>query len=672
MHIARNFIFALCLVMLLFAVSPLHASLSAISGRQDGAPAQLTAVTSAGPLSNVAVSLSNGFPIWYQDANGLKLELCLDQSATIQSVGVIAPCILDANPAFPVTFPNNFGAEAFYWSAVAVDAGVVSSANGVPTAPWLALLVMAHEAGFVNVGTDGNQAVFSRIRLRISVPFAGKYEVIHPYGKREYIVTNLDVAGEKGINQTQDIGLLVGENFLTSLGDRPVSQPMPPLPQQWPSSTSFAPNGIIDSDGKSIGPFLTADAPMLTATSGAVYLADPGRETDPVHKTVAINSGPFGKVFSIKLIGWGNDGSESIPNNVFLNAANNSQLVEIYQFQLAGKVFNNGPNTVPVVADLNVSTAKNSSVSIDVASSVTDLVSGSNVHGFNPLAISVFVPPADYKRSFASTTTNGGTVQRFVSTATGKTTFTYTPATDFTGPDSFQYVAQDHGGLISAPATVNVLVENIEATGNGALFRQKFGKWLVTGISSNTTNNTITVAGDPTTHLAGANQSPAVTSAAKGTASLILGNDSINYRLDISPLPSSSITSVQLRYGAPGSNGPVLFDLYNDFSGPINLPLSGQLGIADLQFQTALGIVSIPSAVEAILAGNTYINVYTTANPAGEIRGQLLSSALGNTTVTSNGSWKFTGKAKLNPLVRGVNAVSSNGVRLLGIPVLKR
>ncbi len=670
MHIVRKTFIALSLVLLSSVVTPLHAALSAISGRQDGAPAVLTSVTAAGPLSNVAVSLSNGFPIWYQDSNGLKLELCLDQTATLQGGGVIVPCILDANATLPVTFPNNFGAEAFYWSAVAVDAGVVSTVNGVPTLPWLALLVMAQEVGFLNIGTDGNQAVFSRLRLRISVPVGGKYRITHPYGTRDYVVSALEAAGGKGINQTQDIGIFAGENFLTSMGDRPAAQmPLPAFPQPVPSSVSFSPNGIVDGNGKNIGPFLTATTPMVTATSGAVYLTSPGTELAPLE--VSINPGPFGNAFSIELIG-GEDGSDNIPAGVILNAANNSQIVTLNQFQVVGKVFNDGPNTVPVVTDLNVSTSKNSPISIDVAPFVSDIVSASNVHGFNPLAISVFVPPADYKRSFASTTANGGTVQRFVSTATGKTTFTYTPATDFTGLDSFQYVAQDHGGLISTAATVNILVENIEATGNGALFRQKYNKWLVTGISSSTTNNIITVAGDPTTHLSGANEAPAVTSSAKGTASLILGNDSINYRFDISPLPASNITSVQLRHGAPGSNGPVLFDLYNDFSGPINLPMSGQLGIAELQFQTALGIVSIPGAVEAILAGNTYINVLTTANPAGEIRGQLLASVLGSTTVASSGSWKFTGKAKLNPLVRGVNAISANGVRLLGIPVLKR
>ena len=54
------------------------------------------------------------------------------------------------------------------------------------------------------------------------------------------------------------------------------------------------------------------------------------------------------------------------------------------------------------------------------------------------------------------TTLNGGTVQRFTEFATGRTTFVYTPAPAFTGVDTFQYVVQDKGGLVSAPATVTV------------------------------------------------------------------------------------------------------------------------------------------------------------------------------------------------------------------------
>ncbi len=55
------------------------------------------------------------------------------------------------------------------------------------------------------------------------------------------------------------------------------------------------------------------------------------------------------------------------------------------------------------------------------------------------------------------------TIPQHGSITTNTTTgvVTYTPVTNFSGPDSFTYTIQDEGGLISAPATVSVLVVNV-------------------------------------------------------------------------------------------------------------------------------------------------------------------------------------------------------------------
>jgi CHRD domain len=678
--IRKNFAGILSLLALSAATAvPANAQLTSVSGLQAGAPAALTEVTAAGANADTAVSLATGFPIWYRDTSNRKLELCIDQTAVNSANNAImTPCLTAAPFAGgPISFPNNFGAEAFYWAAVGFNNLLSANVNGVAT-PWNALIVMAQEAGFFTFGTEGNQAVFSRIRLRITVPVPGTYRVTHPYGTRDYLVTAADVGAERNINQTQDLGLFIDllnpavrDNFLTSLSDRPAAQlPVPIFPAPAPASISAAPNGIVDDIGKSIGPFLVSST-FVTALLLPLLRAGPG--SDIVAKTVTINNGPNGNVFSIQLIGDATGNIGVIPAGVVLNPLdiNNPQLVTISQFQLVGKLFNDGPNTVPVAAPINVVTGTNTPVNIDVAPFVEDVVSVSNVHGINPQAISVFdTATGNMPRSASFVTANNGTVQRFVNTGTGKTTFNYTPATGFFGQDSFQYVVQDTGGLIAAPATVSILVENLTAKASGAEFRPKFGKWRVEGTSSTTTNNLISIASDPVATISGASVIPAVTSQAKGTASLVVGRDTINYSLNVSPLPATAITSIHINQGAVGFNGPVLFVLYDNQSGPVSLPLSGQLTLSNLLARPNIGISTFLDAVSAILSGNAYINVITTANSSGEIRGQLLGKTLGNTSVASDGSWKFNKKTMVNPQgVRGVNAVSGNGVRLLGIPV---
>ena len=279
----------------LLAAAPLHAELSSISGVQTGTPPALSEVTAAGNSANVAISLAHGFPIWYKDTNNLKLELCLDQTLTSQGGGTFHPC-LTAEPfsGSPISFPTNFGPEAFYWAAVAVDPALTSRVNGTDVI-WNALLVLGQEAAFANELTaEGNQGVFSRIRVRISVPAPGTYRVTHPYGTRDYVVSGL--IGGREINQTQDVGIAAGDTFLTSLSDGLVP---PPFPQPTPPSLPFGlHDGIIDQIGRSIGPFLTPTAAPIVATNGYTYLADTG--TLLAHNEIPINPGPFGNAFTIE------------------------------------------------------------------------------------------------------------------------------------------------------------------------------------------------------------------------------------------------------------------------------------------------------------------------------------------------------------------------------------
>jgi hypothetical protein len=132
------------IIGLLLAViaQPAGAGLFAVSGKQD--VSGLTSVPANGDLADVAVSLANGFPIWYQDAeDGFKYALCLDSELEVAPGILINPCELDFPfIGAPPSFPNNFGSEAMYWAANV--AGTYTSSNGVNS---FALLTLAQEAG---------------------------------------------------------------------------------------------------------------------------------------------------------------------------------------------------------------------------------------------------------------------------------------------------------------------------------------------------------------------------------------------------------------------------------------------------------------------------------------------------------------------------------------------
>ncbi len=65
-----------------------------------------------------------------------------------------------------------------------------------------------------------------------------------------------------------------------------------------------------------------------------------------------------------------------------------------------------------------------------------------------------------------------------------------------------------------------------------------------------------------------------------------------------------------------------------DFTVPSGLTgdftLNMRLGAAAFRARAAQGINTIDDAIQAVTGGNAYVNIHTTQNPGGEIRGQLV------------------------------------------------
>ncbi|WP_417615475.1 Ig-like domain-containing protein [Oceanisphaera sp.] len=181
-------------------------------------------VATVGPaqaaLSGVApgphTAISGGFPLWYEDENGLQLELCTSKAISGGTAGAYM-CILNPEPgvfddADPLVFPNNWPGETFWFLA---ETSIPEDA--VPGYE-LEVYVAALEAAFAaEEPKAGDQVGFARIRIRASVPVAGTYTVTHPYGVETFVVDQADV-GRRAINMTRDIGIGAPGDFTGALG----------------------------------------------------------------------------------------------------------------------------------------------------------------------------------------------------------------------------------------------------------------------------------------------------------------------------------------------------------------------------------------------------------------------------------------------------------------------
>ena len=115
----------------------------------------------------------HGFPMWFEDASGLRLELAIDADPMVPAIGDLP------TPGAPLSFPGNYPDEAFYFMA---EARLPVGGNGVA---GRARVVLALEAAFGGGGNPDPLAriVFGRIRVRMDDVIPGqKYVITHPYG----------------------------------------------------------------------------------------------------------------------------------------------------------------------------------------------------------------------------------------------------------------------------------------------------------------------------------------------------------------------------------------------------------------------------------------------------------------------------------------------------------
>ena len=120
--------------------------------------------------------------------------------------------------------------------------------------------------------------------------------------------------------------------------------------------------------------------------------------------------------------------------------------------------------------------------------------------------------------------------------------------------------------------------------------------------------------------LSGANEVPPVSTTATGSATLTVEGSEIVYRVDVVGLENVLVSHIHV--GAEGENGPVRMNLCGV---PPDSPACSTetTGVLVEGSNGVTQDITFDSLVSAIRAGNAYVNVHTTQNTGGEIRGQI-------------------------------------------------
>jgi hypothetical protein len=123
--------------------------------------------------------------------------------------------------------------------------------------------------------------------------------------------------------------------------------------------------------------------------------------------------------------------------------------------------------------------------------------------------------------------------------------------------------------------------------------------------------------------LTGAAERPdPVTTDATGSATVEVDEDG-NFEVEVEDI--TDVTMAHIHVGDANTAGPVVVTLFNtgtpeSFTDRETLA-EGTFTEADIT--PAGGVTTMDDLLAAMEAGNTYVNVHTSANPTGEIRGQL-------------------------------------------------
>lgn len=129
---------------------------------------------------------------------------------------------------------------------------------------------------------------------------------------------------------------------------------------------------------------------------------------------------------------------------------------------------------------------------------------------------------------------------------------------------------------------------------------------------------TLTGAGEATQIANGVN------TGAFGDATVVvdLGARTVTYAVRVFNMPSGT-TASHIHVGAAQTSGPVVVNFAPPVNASNDYSFAGTVKDTEFVLNPDKGIRSADDMFQAIIGGNSYVNVHSAANPAGEVRGQL-------------------------------------------------
>ena len=126
--------------------------------------------------------------------------------------------------------------------------------------------------------------------------------------------------------------------------------------------------------------------------------------------------------------------------------------------------------------------------------------------------------------------------------------------------------------------------------------------------------------------LAGANEVPAVVTAASGKAEFEVNRDQTKIKFELKIRNATNIlgaAGAHIHCAEEGVNGPVVVFLAGPVGGGFDGKVEIEATLTDANIvNTACG-ATIAALVQSMMDGNTYVNAHSPAFPGGEIRGQI-------------------------------------------------